>query len=202
VVVLNYGHFETIHLFLPQRLERHVHSMSGRPGRFRGLYRTSLRKVWRLLARLQQQLDLRVDSTFFKGRPRRVTADLVRLVERVQYIGSPLVFIVELTPPGASFRKWFPGMAERTAEINKALAEVVRRTDLPNVRYFPTNTLLAPLMADGQEVNPDGGHFTPEAHRMIGERLAEEIIEWAAQEGLIDNADVSAHDRGIRAVPD
>lgn len=202
VVVLNYGHFETIHLFLPQRLERHVHSMAGRPGRFRGYYRTGLRKLWRLLARIQQQLDLRVDSTMFKGRPRRVADNLVRLVERTQLTGSPLVVVMEITPPGVSFQKWFPGMQPRTHVMNEALAEAVRRTDRPNVRYFPTNTILAPLMVDGQEVNPDGGHYTPEAHKMIGENLAEIIVEWAAAEGLIGTTDVSALDRDLRALPD
>jgi hypothetical protein len=202
VVVLNYGHFETIHLFLPQRLERHVHSMADRPGRIRTPYRTIARKAWRLLARLQQQVDRRVDSTMFGHRPRRVTADLVRLIERTQMIGSPLVFVMELTPPGASFRKWFPGMAERMEVMNAALAEAVRRADRPNVRFFPTNTVLEPLVAAGHDVNPDGGHYTPEAHRAIGDSLAVHIIEWARQEGLAGTADVAALDRGMRALPD
>lgn len=202
VVVLNYGHFETIHLFLPQRLERHVHHMGDRPGRIRTPYRTVIRKVWRLLARLQQQLDQRVPHTLFKRRPGRVTADLVRLVERTQMIGSPLVFVLELTPPGAPFRKWFPGIADRIDVMNVALAEVVRRSDLPNVRLFPTGAVLAPLTASGVEVNPDGGHYTPEAHRMIGQELAQSIIEWAGQEGLIDSMDVSAQNRDIRALPE
>jgi len=202
VVVLNYGHFETIHLFLPQRLERHVHHMGDRPGRFRTPYRTIIRKGWRLLARIQQQLDQRVPHTIFKHRPRRVANDLVRLVERTQMIGSPLVFVMELTTPGKSFRKWFPGMADRLEVMNGALADVVRRVDLPNVRYFPTNTVLAPLMAGGEEVNPDGGHYTPEAHRMIGQELAARITEWAGQEGLIGATDISAMDREIRALPE
>ncbi len=202
VVVLNYGHFETIHLFLPQRLERHAHSMASRPGRLRTPYRKALRKFWRLLALVQQQVDRRVKSTAFRHRPRRVADDLVCLVERTQLIGSPLVFVMELTPPGATFRKWFPGMAERMTEMNVALAEVVSRTNLPNVRHFPTNTVLAPLMSGGQEVNPDGGHYTPEAHRRIGEALAEQIIEWASQVGLINVTDRPTLDRGIRALPE
>jgi hypothetical protein len=201
VVVLNYGHFETIHLFLPQRLERHVHSMATRPGRFRANYRTALRKLWMVLARLQAQLDSRVDSTMFKHRPRRVADRLVRFVERTQLSGSPLVVIVELTPPGERFWKWFPGMSERTGVMNEALADVVRRVDLPHVRYFPTNTILAPLMADG-EVNPDGGHYTPEAHRMIGEHLAGMIAGWAHQEGLVATTDASAADRSLGALPE
>jgi len=202
VVVLNYGHFETIHLFLPQRLERHVHSMADRPGRFRTPYRTITRKAWRLLARLQQRVDSKVPANLFRHRPRRVAADLGRLIERTQMIGSPLVFVMELTPPGASFRKWFPGMADRMEVMNATMADVVRRADLPHVRFFPTNTVLEPLVAEGHDVNPDGGHYTPEAHRAIGERLAEEILDWASREGLTSTPDVAARDREIRALPD
>jgi len=202
VVVLSYGHQETIHLFLPQRMERHVHSMADRPGLIRTPYRTVLRKLWRLLARVQQQVDRRVPANLFTRRRRRVAADLFRLVERIQTIGSPLVLVMELTPPGAPFQKWFPGMAERMELMNGVLQDVVRRTDLPNVRYFATNTVLAPMIATGDEVNPDGGHYTPEAHREIGATLAEEIAEFARQEGLISSTDVSALEREIRAVPD
>ncbi|HET9419561.1 MAG TPA: SGNH/GDSL hydrolase family protein [Nocardioides sp.] len=202
VVVLNYGHFETVHFLLPQRLERHAHSMADRPGPIRTPYRIVLRKFWKLLARIQQQLDRRLPSTMLRNRPRRVENDLVRLIERIQMIGSPLVLVMELTPPGAPFRNWFPGMGERMEVMNQALREVVRRTDKPNVRFFETNTVLAPLMQGDEEVNPDGGHYTPEAHRAIAERLAEEILEFARQEGLTkaELPDDPAH--RITAVPD
>ena len=202
VVVLNYGHFETIHLFLPQRLERHVHSMAGRPGRFRTLYRTGLRKSWRLLARLQQQVDQRVPATIFAHRPRRVADQLVRLVELTQAGGDTLVLVLELTPPGASFRKWFPGMAERMEVMNAALAEAVRGVDRPHVRFFPTGDVLAPLVAEGHDVNPDGGHYTPEAHRAIGEALAAEIVAWGAEQGRIATAEAPTREQESRALPD
>jgi lysophospholipase L1-like esterase len=183
VVVLTYGYMEIIHLFLPQPLERHANSLAARPGLVRTPYRTALHKFWKLLARLQQRLDRRLPRLFMRRRL-RAASDMFQLVERIQMIGSPLVLIMELTPPGPPFRKWFPGLAERMDLTNEALRDVVRRTDLPNVRFFPTNTVLAPLMAVG-EVVPDGGHYTPEAHRVIAAALAEEILEWARQEGLV-----------------
>lgn len=201
VVILNYGHFETIHLFLPQPLERHAHSLRDRPGRIRTPYRTALRKVWKVLALLQQRLDRTLPATMFRNRPRRVADDLVRLIERIQMIGSPLVLVMELTPPGPRFRSWFPGMAVRMELMNEALRDVVRRADRPNVRYFTTNTVLAPLMAAG-EVTPDGGHYTPEAHRAIAERLAEEIRSFAEQEGLIGTESPTVPNHEIHALPD
>jgi hypothetical protein len=202
VVVLNYGHFEAVHFFLPQRLERHAHSMADRPGRIRTPYRIALRKVWKLLARIQQQLDRRLPSTLFRNRPRRVADDLVRLIERIQMIGSPLVLVMELSPPGAPFRNWFPGIGERLEVMNQALRDAVRRADKPNVRFFPTNTVLAPLMQGDEEVNPDGGHYTPEAHRAIAAGLAEEILEFARQEGLTGAELPSDPAPRITAVPD
>lgn len=188
VVVLNYGHFETVHLFLPQRLERHVNSLAARPGRIRSPYRAVLRTGWKILARLQRRLDRVLPSTMFSSRPRRVADDLVRLVERLQMIGSPLVVILDLTPPGPPFRNWFPGMAARIEVMNTALADVVRRVDLPNVLHFRTNEYLADLVEAGHVVNPDGGHYTPEAHRAVGAALGEVILDWARSQPHLQDA--------------
>ena len=201
VVVLNYGHFETVHLFLPQPLERHANSLQSRPGPIRSRYRLVLRKFWKSLARIQRMLDRVLPSTMFRHRPRRVADDLVRLIERIQMIGSPLVLVMELTPPGPPFRNWFPGMAERMEVMNAALKEAVTRAQRPNVRYFPVNEVLAPLMAV-EEVVPDGGHYTPEAHRVIGAALAEEILAWAREEGLIDAHRAAAEQRQLSGHPD
>lgn len=200
VVVLTYGYMEIIHLFLPQPLERHANSLAARPGPIRTPYRIVLRKVWKLLARVQQRLDGMAPKLFMRRRLRAAT-DMFELVDRIQMIGSPLVLIMELTPPGPPFRKWFPGLAERMELTNEALRDVVRRTDKPNVRFFPTNTVLAPLMAAG-EVVPDGGHYTPEAHRVIGAALAEEIRAWAEQERLIGTEQPSPRVREASALPD
>lgn len=183
VVVLNYGHFETIHLVLPQPLERHANSLQSRPGPIRDAYRRILlRPLWMSLARMQQRLDRAVPSTIFRHRPRRVLTDMELLVERIQMVGSPLVLIMELTPPGDRFLKWFPGIGERMEVMNQTLAEVVRRVDKPNVRLFPTSAALADLVAAGEDVVPDGGHYTPVAHRAIATALAQEILEWADQQ--------------------
>ena len=137
VVVLNYGHFETVHLFLPQRLERHANSLGDPPGADPFPVPGSAEQgVARHSRACSSRLDRRLPSTMFWSRPRRVTADLVQLVERLQLVGSPLVFLMELTPPGPPYAKWFPGMAERIAVMNEALADVVRRVDMPNVRHF------------------------------------------------------------------
>jgi hypothetical protein len=181
VVVLCYGHLETIHLFLPWRLERHVNSFRGRPGRWREYYRERLlRPVWLLLAQLQAKADTVLDPTLRRSRPKRVAADLERLIERLRFTNNPLVLLLELQPPGQRYRSWFPGMAARIAVMNEALRSMVRRLDDPNVRWVTTTDLIAEhAFGDIDAATPDGFHYSVPMHRAIGTKLANVISEWA-----------------------
>jgi hypothetical protein len=180
VIVLLYGYVETIHLFLPRWLERHANSWRARPRRPGSLYRkVILRPTWKLLVRLQTQLD-KVVPTVRRGRPRKVAADLEKYVSQVQQVASPLVLLVELLPPGQRFRTWFPGMTARIGIMNEAIAAAVARIDLPNVRYFRISPLVDEHYDGDIEVaTPDGSHYSPTLHRHIGRALAAEIEDWA-----------------------
>ena len=181
VVILVYGHYETIHLFLPWWLERHANSRRARPGRIREAYRRSvLRPVWMTLAKLQAKLDKTIDPTIRRSRPRRVAADLERLIGRIRYLHSPLVFVFELQPPARRYQSWFPGMTARMAEMNRELAALVERLDDPDIRYFRTSGLVAEHAGGDLDVaTPDGFHYSPELHRVIGTELARQIADWA-----------------------
>lgn len=181
VIVLVYGHYETIHLFLPRWLERHANSLKVRPRRLNALYRQHLlRPVWMMLARLQARLDAALDPTIRAGRPRNVAADLEKLIGHVQQVGSPLVFVFELLAPATRYRSWFPGMTRRIEVMNVALEQMVARVGKPNVRYFRTSDLVTKY-ADGDidVATPDGFHYSPQLHRRIGEELAREVADWA-----------------------
>lgn len=184
VVVLHHGHYESIHFVLPRWLERHANSTRSRKvGRLRSLYRAKLlRAVWINLAKVQSRADTRFDSTLFRRRLRRVALDVEKVIENVQTVGSPLVLVLEVVPPGARWRSWMPGLDERTALMNTALAEAVDRIDRPNVRFVRTTEALAAQLPLGEEPTPDGGHYSPQAHRVIGELLAGQILEWARSE--------------------
>lgn len=181
VVILVYGHYETIHLFLPWWLERHANSLRARPGRIREAYRRSvLRPVWMTLAKLQAKLDKTIDPTIRRSRPRRVAADLERLIGRIRFLHSPLVFVFELQPPARRYQSWFPGMTARMAEMNRELAGLVERLDDPDIRYFRTSGLVAEHAGGDLDVaTPDGFHYSPELHRVIGTELARQIADWA-----------------------
>jgi hypothetical protein len=181
VVVLVYGHYETVHFFLPWWLERHANSLKKRPGRIRETYRKLLlRPVWMFLARMQARADIALDPTLRRSRPRRVAADLERLIEHIQDLHSPLVFLFELLPPAKRYQSWFPGMAARIDVMNASIADLVTRLDKPNIRLVK----ISPIVEEhaGGDLNvatPDGFHYSPEIHRVIGTRLAEEIGVWA-----------------------
>lgn len=181
VVILLYGQYESIHLIAPWWLERHANSLRRRPGRVREAYRKRLLgPAWMSLARFQAKLDRKIDSTVFGGRPRRIVAHLERLIERSQLTGSPLVYVFEILPPAKRWQSWFPGMAERTVVMNAAIADLIDRIDKPNVRLFPMQDLVKRNFTDIEEATPDGGHFSAELHRVIGEALSADILEWAA----------------------
>ena len=181
VIVLVYGHFETIHLFLPRWLERHANSLKAKPRTVSRLYREHvLRPIWMALARLQARLDAVLDPTIRRSRPRRVAADLEQYISHVQKVGSPLVVVFELLPPAERYRSWFPGMAARIEVMNTAISSMVVGVDQPNVRHFRVAELVDKY-ANGslEEATPDGFHYSPALHREIGIALGQQIAAWA-----------------------
>lgn len=193
VIVLAYGHYETIHLFLPRWLERHANSLKNRPRRLSSLYRQhALRPIWKALARLQARLDSRISPTIRGSLPRRVSADLERYITHVQNVGSPLVVVLELLPPTKRASSWFPGMTKRIEVMNTAIATMVTRLAKPNVRYFQVSELVNKNFdGDLELATPDGFHYAPELHKLIGAALANQIDEWAQTQphlACIDNS--------------
>ena len=182
VIVLTYGQYESVHLFLPRWLERHANSNKARPGFVRERYRRYvLRPVWIFLARQQSRLDRSPIARWTKSaRPRRTVRDLARFVDNVQQVGSPLVIIFEVLPPARRYQSWFPGMEARIAEYNRIAAEYVRELDKPNVRFFRVTELVEEYADGDLEIAiPDGFHWTPYMHQVIGTELTRDVISWA-----------------------
>lgn len=180
VIILHYGGYESIHLFLPRWLERHVNSLSARPRLTSRVYRKFLlRPIWLALAGLQSRIDSKI-PTIRKAPTRRVAADLERYITQVQLVGSPMVLMVELHQVTERRLKWFPGLNLRLDQANEAMAEVVARIDKPHVRLFPVRELINKhFNGDATVAISDGFHFSPELHRVVGSALAQEISEWA-----------------------
>jgi hypothetical protein len=181
VIILQLGQFEAVHLLLPWWLEIHAHSLKTRPGPVRDKYRYALDRVWKSMAHVQQFVDRRIDPTILSHRPRRVAADLERLIARVRNIASPLVIVPDFIDPGRTYAKWFPGMGPRTEVMNATIEALVARIDHPDVRRFSVRDVVAAMNLDGEPA-PDGGHYTPEVHREIGRALARVVLEWASHQ--------------------
>lgn len=181
VVVLVYGHYETIHLFAPRWLEVHANSLKARPRRLAQAYRRRvLRPAWKVLMRAQAKIDSILPPTLRRGRPRQVAADLASYISHVQSVGSPLVYVFELLPPGSRYRTWFPGMARRIEVMNATLRAMVDEIGLDTVRYFPVASLVETHAGGDIDVAiPDGFHYSPQMHRVIGTELARDIDQWA-----------------------
>jgi hypothetical protein len=180
VIVLHYGGYESIHLFLPRWLERHVNSLSVRPRLTSRVYRkVVLRPVWKILAQLQAKADSRYPM-IRKAPTRRMVADLERYLTQVQLVGSPMVLLMELHQATKRRLKWFPGLNVRLDRVNEVTAEMVARLDKPNIRFFPVRELIDKHFDGDYDVAiSDGFHFSPDLHRVVGSALAQEISEWA-----------------------
>jgi hypothetical protein len=180
VIVLVYGHYETIHLAIPHWLEVHANSLRGRPRPIARAYRrVVLRPLWRTLATLQARLDTVVPPTL-RRRDRRVAADLRQYIDHVQKVGSPLVLVLELLPPGSRYRSWFPGMTRRIEVMNRSLRQMVEGVGRDHVRYVRIGDLVDRHAAgDIDRAIPDGFHYSPEMHRHVGAHLAEAIDTWS-----------------------
>jgi hypothetical protein len=183
VVMLDYGRMECVHLFLPKWLERHAHSLARRPHPLRQVYRQRIiRPVWKGLAAVQQRVDKALPTSATLWRVRRGERDVRGLLERIRTVASPLVLIAEAPPFGRVYQDWFPGANARVQIMNNALRALVRELDDPDVRFVELGHLWEPLLAEGQDPCPDGGHFTPEMHRAVGEELARVALEWAEKQ--------------------
>src|SRR3954468_24691730 len=90
-----------------------------------------------------------------------------------------------------------PGLEERTALMNTALADAVRRVDKPNVRFVRTVERLTERLNPGEEPTPDGGHYSARAHRVLGELLSHEILEWAATQPHLQPTSTEPRIRGV-----
>ena len=187
VVVLHYGHADSIHLFLPRWLERHVNSMGRRPGRIRTTYRkVLLRPTWVTLAHLQKHLDRLLRGAGAERRARRFARDLEGLIRHIRFISSPLVLVPNLHPMGPQYHVWFPGIDRRMLALNAAVAGMIDRLGIPDVRVVDVRSLAEPILAVPSDGPTDDSHFTPALHRVVGRELAKVVAAWAVEQTYLD----------------
>lgn len=185
VVVLHYGLPEAGLLAMPRRFERYVNSYHHRPGRWRDpLRQKAVRPVYVLLARLQSKVDGLLGGPVVERRIRRMVADLDRLIDQIDRVQHPLVLLPLLVPATGMWAEWFPGVNHRIDATNAAFTALVEGLGKANVRTFDAHAAaLAAGIEPGDDLTPDGGHYSAAAHRAVGEALAVEVAAWAAGVG-------------------
>lgn len=188
VIVLMAGHYETIHLLWPNWLERHANSFTWAERRWQIAYRKLLlRPTWRAMVKLQGRIDLRAPARVRRRRIRHAVADIGRTVRQARAIGSPLVVVMQTPSPSQVGVDLFPGMPGRVAMLNEGLADLVAGFGSDEVVLFDTDAVVEEFLAGqdgGTRVDalPDGFHFSPAAHDLVGRRLADRILPWAASQ--------------------
>ncbi len=183
VLIMVGGHYEVLHLFLPQFYERHSNRPNMRGTKLAVAYRKRiLRPMWKFAATVQSKVDaipwrwLRLR----KGRLTRAAADLKAYIGQVQQVGSPMVLVFQLLPCPPHREHWFPGMNQRVALWNELAEGVVNSFEKDHIRFFKVAPLAHQVAGDDMEkATPDGYHYTPELHALIGAELAREITKWA-----------------------
>jgi len=181
VIIVTWGYYECVHLFLPRWLERHANSLKAKQGRFRTFYRNRiLRPVWKVLAGVQREVDRKVQARFFKPRARRYTRHMRYFIDQSRKVGRPLVVIPEFLEPSARGLYWFPGMGARAEIINEEVRALVESYDDHVVR-LPVPQIAARRSDLDVEPTADGFHYNAEVHQLVGEAYADLIESWVKQ---------------------
>lgn len=187
VVVMHHGHLEAIHAIIPRWAERYARSGYERPGRWRDRYRQRLvNPAYKLLTIVQQRID-RALPEVVAARLARRRADLTvthleRYVDRMSRFTDPLVIVMGLIPPGPLWDDWFPGVRRRMTAIDQAMREMVARRDSSRLVYLELWDEARAWEERGEDPRPDGGHYSPAFHELVGERLADVVAAWAAEQ--------------------
>lgn len=179
VVVMIYGHYETIHLFIPHWFERYVNKPRvSRP--WARLYRKRvLRAVWKVLATVQAAVDARVPEALWRPRIRRTSRDIVDHAVALRQLASPLVLVMEVLPLAPSKDHWFPGMTRRIRMVNDLNRRSIEELADPEVRFVPVTPIVDRVAGGDLDVaTPDGYHYTPQMHRAVGRELAAQVLAW------------------------
>jgi hypothetical protein len=178
-VVMIYGHYETIHLFIPHWFERYVNKPRvTRPwARF---YRGKvLRAVWKAACSVQAWFDRKLPDAVWMPRIRRTSRDIVDHAVAMRQLASPLILVMEILPLAPSKEHWFPGMNRRIAAMNECNRRAIRDLGDDEIQFVEISRIVDRMAGgDLERAIPDGFHYTPALHRAVGQELAGRIRSW------------------------
>lgn len=189
VVVMIYGHYETIHLFIPHWFERYVNKPRVSRPWARFYRRKVLRATWKALASVQAWFDQRLPDAVWLPRVRRTSRDIVDHAVALRDLASPLVLVMEILPLAPSKNHWFPGMNRRIAAMNDSVRGAIERLGVGEIQFVEISAIVDRMVGGDLELAiPDGFHYTPALHRAVGQELAGRILAWEQRQADPDGS--------------
>lgn len=181
VLVIHFGLNEYQPWLVPVWLIRHLLRRNDAVTRPARVYRARVAPlVWRQVRSFRRWASPRVGTRTWQTTPRRFTGHLANLIRKARWELAPLIIVMDLDEPSGPLETYLPGMIERRAVYQQALERAVAAAGHPDVRLFRVSEVTRAL---GPEAMPDSMHYSPAAHRRIGELLAEEVLGWLAAQG-------------------
>ncbi len=183
VIIMTPVHMECIHALLPPWLERGANAVNRRPTLWSKLF---YRKFLRGLARMVLHIQKRIDGPGrFQGRVKRGLRDTDGYLRITKQVGSPLVILLEVHTITRARKAWFPGFQARADLLNDGLRQLAERHE--NVEYMRVVDLMEQFdPGEPEDLWADGVHFSPPFHRVLGERLADRVEQWARTQSYLD----------------
>jgi lysophospholipase L1-like esterase len=176
VLVLHYGLNESQPWLLPVPVLQHFvarHEVTTRRGVW---YRETIADpVWKHVRSYRRWASAKVGQRTWQTTPGRFHAAMRQLIKAARYDSQPLVLVLDLALPGDLLEHFLPGMPARHAVFQSQLQALVAELDDPDVRLIEVSSLMVDA---GRAGMPDGMHFSPLGHRLVGERLAQEVLGW------------------------
>lgn len=182
VLVLHFGMNEAQPWLVPVWFLRHLLERDQVVTRLgRGYRRHVADPAWSATRSFRRKVAPQVGMRSWQTTPDRFAGTLERLLRVVRGEAAPLVLVMDLCPPGAPLRRHFPDIEERHARIDGVLRSAVRAADSPAVQLLDSTSVARAVGVD--RALPDGLHFTPEVHHLLGEQLTRQVLSWLDRPG-------------------
>lgn len=176
VVVVQFGLNEYQPWLLPIPVIRHLMVQNRGVTRTAKTYRRLVApRLWKAVRGYRRRAAPLVGQRTWQTTPRRFGRTLERFIRNLRLEGKPLVLVLDIDAPDDRLEHFLPGMRARHQVFQQAIAEAVHNTEDPDVRLVRVSELTAGL---GQGALPDGMHYSPATHEVVGRALAEEVLTW------------------------
>lgn len=175
VVVTNFGMGECQPKVIPTALLRWMYSWRPAGSRLSvAVRRLALQPLNRAYVRLSPPLIRRLPHVPHRVSPARFEYEIRRFVSTTRKDRQALVLMLSTTPAGETLESILPGTDERARRYDQIMAAVAAE-HAPDVRVIDVRALVA---EHGDDVSPDGIHFSARGHGLVAARLQHEVELW------------------------